>query len=149
MRSLEQGYLFDVPISHLLLKAIHTVGEFRGRQRLYTEQFPEVLETLRRVAVIQSTESFNRIEGITEACNEFEGRVGMISTARGAKLEMVQGAIRHLPARLRFTDLQKACPGVSYPTLKRALSDLQRKGKLRCLGKGRDAQWVRTESGSH
>ena len=65
MRSFEHGYLFDAPISHSFVMAMRAVGEFRGRQMLYAEQYPEVLETLRHAAMIQSTESSNRIEGIT------------------------------------------------------------------------------------
>ena len=30
---------------------------------------------------------------------------------------------------------------VDYPTLQRALADLQRGRKVRCLGRGPDAQW--------
>ncbi|HNS22842.1 MAG TPA: Fic family protein [Sedimentisphaerales bacterium] len=351
MRSFEHGYLLETAISHSLLMAVRVLGEFRGRQKLYTEQFPEVLETLRQVALIQSTESSNRIEGITvppgrltglvtrktrprdrseqevagyrdvlaaihanhgrmrlstdlildwhraiyrytgekgghwktadnvirettpdgrqvvrfrpvsavatpqfmerlvqfhnrameeaktdplllvasfvldfecihpfrdgngrigrlltllllyqcgyeagryisleriieesketyyealsassqnwheaehdlrpwweyflgtltAAYNEFESRVGTFTSARGAKREMVRNAIARLPARFRMGDVQRASPGVSYPTLKRALADLKREGKLRCLGKGRDAQWERIGSWS-
>jgi Fic family protein len=352
MKSFEHGYLYDTPLSHALLKDIHTVGVFLGRQNLHSEQSPEVLETLRRVAIIQSTESSNRIEGIvvprerlaplvekktrprdrseqevagyrdvlaaihanyssmrlstglikdwhrtlyrytgekggawkqkdnaileirpdgrpvvrfkptsalatpeymdrlvdlfkqaldegkaspllliasffldfecvhpfmdgngrmgrllgllllyqsgyevgryislerivedsketyyealrkssqgwpegkhdlrpwwnyflgmlTAAYKEFEARVGTITTARGAKREMVQNAIRHMQGRFKFADLLRACPGVSYPTLKRALTDLRRTGIVRCLGRGRDAEWERTGSGNH
>jgi Fic family protein len=352
MRSLEYGYLLETPISHRLLMAMRVLGEFRGRQGLYTEQFPEVLETLRQVALIQSTESSNRIEGITvlpdrltglvnkktrprdrseqevagyrdvlaaihanharmrlstdlildwhrriyhyteenggawkttdnailevrpdgkhvvrykpvsatgtpqfmerllalfhqalgeakadplllvasfildfecihpfkdgngrigrlltllllyqcgyeapryisleriveesketyydalfqssqnwhqgqhdlrpwweyflgtltAAYKEFEARVGTLTSAKGAKRQMVQNAIRRLPLRFRMGDVQRACPGVSYPTLKRALADLKSAGKLRCLGKGRDAQWARIGSWGH
>ena len=349
MRSFEHGYLFETLISHSLLIAMRALGEFRGRQILYASQSPQVLETLRRVAMIQSTESSNRIEGVTvepqriapliakkvkprdrseqevagyrdvladihsshasmhlspglikdwhrkmyrytgekggewkqrdnailevrpdgrqvvrfrptsavatpnhmerlaglfdealaegktdpllliasfifdfecihpfadgngrigrlltllllyqshyevgryvsleriiedsketyyealressegwhearhdlrpwweyflgmltAAYNEFESRVGTITSARGAKREMVENAILRLPVRFRFADLRRACPGVSYPTLKRALANLRAKGKLRCLGKGRDAQWERIGS---
>jgi len=48
--------------------------------------------------------------------------------------------------RFRLGDLRRAYPGVSYPTIKWALADLKRKGKLRCLGKGRGAEWQRTGS---
>jgi len=349
MKSFEYGYLLETPISHSLLMSVRALGEYRGRQRLYGEQSPEVLETLRKAAMIQSTESSNRIEGIvvapdriaplvikkvrpkdrseqevagyrdvlssihtnhstmrlspdlirnwhrmmyrytgekagdwktkdnailevkpdgnravrftpvsamatpqyikrlinlfsdamsegktdpllliasfildfecihpfmdgngrvgrlltllllyqndyqmgryisleriveesketyyealykssqgwhegkadlrpwwsyflgmlTAAYKEFESRVGVITSARGAKREMVENTIKHMPERFRFSDLQRACPGVSYPTLKRALADLKRRKKLRCLGKGRDAQWERIGS---
>jgi Fic family protein len=80
------------------------------------------------------------------AYREFEERIGTIATARGAKREMVQQTINRLPSRFKFSELQRACPGVSYPTLKRALMDLKRKKKVRCLGKGRDAEWERIGS---
>jgi len=83
---------------------------------------------------------------LTAAYREFEARVGEITSARGAKREMVRNAIKHLPVRFRFADLQRASPGVSYPTLKRALAELKKAGKLRCLGKGRDALWERIGS---
>jgi Fic family protein len=80
------------------------------------------------------------------AYKEFEQRVGTITTAKGAKRALVQQAVERLPDRFRFSELQRACPGVSYPTLKRALVDLKREKKIRCLGKGRDAEWSKMGS---
>jgi Fic family protein len=85
---------------------------------------------------------------ILASYKEFEERVGTITTARGAKREMVQQTIKHMPIRFRFGELQRTCPGISYPTLKRALMDLKRRKKIRCLGKGRDAEWERIGSWS-
>ena len=48
-----------------LLQIFRTLGEFKGKQPLYQEQSPQTLSRLREVAIIQSTESSNRIEGIT------------------------------------------------------------------------------------
>jgi len=344
MRSFEHGYYLETPLSHSLLMTMRSLGEFRGRQLLYADQFPEVLATLKRVAVVQSTESSNRIEGITvapgrieaivskkarprdrseqevagyrdvlasihtnharlevsnslildwhkvlyrysdelagewkskdnaifeiaqdgrqfvrfhpvsalatpdfmnrliklfkqaadnaetdpllqiatfvfdfecihpfkdgngrigrlltllllyhagyevgryislerivedskdtyyEALNkssqgwhegkhdlrpwwnyflgmltaaykDFEDRVGKITSARGAKREMVRNAIERLPKKFTIGDLRRACPGVSYPTLQRALADLRKGKKVRCLGRGPDAEW--------
>lgn len=346
MRSFEHGYFFETPLSHGLLMSVRALGEYRGRQTLYREQSPEVLETLRRVAMVQSAESSNRIEGITVAADriqplvakkvrprdrseqevagyrdvlaaihasydktrlstdlirawhrelyrftgeagghwktrdnaiieilpdgrqvvrfqpvsalaipefmeqlvdlfnramnegrtdpllliasgildfecihpfwdgngrigrlltllllyqagyevgryisleriveesketyyealressqgwheakhdlrpwwnyflgmltaaykEFEARVGTITAARGAKREMVRRAVERLAGRFTIGDLQRACPGVSYPTLQRALADLKKERKVRCLGRGPDAQWER------
>jgi Fic family protein len=42
-----------------------TVMEWKGRQELYERQKPEVLRTLRELALVESTESSNRIEGVT------------------------------------------------------------------------------------
>jgi Fic family protein len=82
------------------------------------------------------------------AYKEFEERVGTITTVRGAKREMVQQAVKRLPGRFRIAELQRVCPGVSYPTLKRALEVLRRQRKVRCLGRGRDAEWERIGSWS-
>ena len=82
--------------------------------------------------------------------------VGLLPRHPHRGLQGVRGPCRHhhvceraverLPARFRFGELQRACPGISYPTLKRALLDLKRKKIVRCLGKGREAQWERTGS---
>ncbi|HEX7861568.1 MAG TPA: Fic family protein [Verrucomicrobiae bacterium] len=43
---------------------LRRLGEQKGRQDLYRKQAPEMLDNLRRVAFIESTESSNRIEGV-------------------------------------------------------------------------------------
>jgi len=43
------------------------LGEFRGKQELYTRQSPQRLKTLREHALIESTVSSNRIEGVEVA----------------------------------------------------------------------------------
>jgi len=83
---------------------------------------------------------------LTAAYKEFEERVGTITSARGAKREMVENVIRRQHHRFKMNDIQRACPGVSYPTIKRALSDLAEKRGIKCLGKGRDAEWERMGS---
>jgi Fic family protein len=80
------------------------------------------------------------------AYKEFEERVGTITKVKGAKREMVENVILGQLHRFCLSDIQRSCPGVSYPTLKRAFSDLTKKNKIRCLGKGRDAVWERTGS---
>lgn len=64
MKSFGHGFLERLPISHGMLTLIRRLGEFKGKESLYKQRTPAVLETLRRVALIQSTESSNRIEGI-------------------------------------------------------------------------------------
>jgi len=43
---------------------LRQLGEYRGRQDLFSRQRPEVLESLKTVATIESSESSNRLEGI-------------------------------------------------------------------------------------
>lgn len=40
------------------------LGRYQGRQALYQHQSPQVLKTLRQIAIVESTEASNRIEGI-------------------------------------------------------------------------------------
>jgi Fic family protein len=44
---------------------MRAVGEYRGKQELFRRQTPEVLASLRELAIIESSESSNRLEGIT------------------------------------------------------------------------------------
>ena len=64
MKSFEPGFLEKHPLHHGLLSTIRLIGEYKGKQALFKQQTPQVLETLKQVAIIQSTESSNRIEGI-------------------------------------------------------------------------------------
>lgn len=75
------------------------------------------------------------------AYSEFESRVGTITTAKGAKSEMVRRAINYLPQRFTIDTLRRACPGVSYPTLQRVLTELKKEKMVKCLGRGPDAEW--------
>jgi hypothetical protein len=59
---------------------------------------------------------------------------------------MVRQAIARMTGRFTVGDLKRVCPGVSYPTLQRALAELKKKRKIRCLGRGPDAQWERIDS---
>ncbi|WP_251672044.1 MULTISPECIES: Fic family protein [unclassified Sporosarcina] len=43
---------------------IAKINEYKGKQDLYKQQAPQILETLRNTAVIQSTKASNAIEGI-------------------------------------------------------------------------------------
>ena len=65
MNSLFYGFIERQAINQALLQTIRLLGEYKGKQELYKQQAPQVLQTLRQVAKIQSTESSNRIEGIT------------------------------------------------------------------------------------
>jgi len=75
------------------------------------------------------------------AYREFERRTGELTTAHGAKTEMVIAAISKLPATFRYGDLARACPNVSRPTIKRVLGLLRHEGKVECVKPGRDAVW--------
>lgn len=64
MKSFDRDFLERQAIPIEFAGTLRLLGEFRGRQDLFTKQMPQVLNTLRQAAIIQSTESSNRIEGI-------------------------------------------------------------------------------------
>ena len=64
MHSLITQYLDGLAFNAQQIATLKALGEFRGRQALFTNQKPETLEALRTVALIESTDASNRIEGI-------------------------------------------------------------------------------------
>ncbi|MCL4440740.1 MAG: cell filamentation protein Fic, partial [Firmicutes bacterium] len=62
MKSIQGLEKIRIPMS--LIQSVANIHVFKGKQELYKEQSPEVLNTLQNIAVVQSTESSNRIEGI-------------------------------------------------------------------------------------
>jgi Fic family protein len=91
MRSFEAGFVERQPITQSLLRTIRLIGEFKGKESLYTDQFPQVLETLRQVAVIQSTESSNRIEGVTAPPARIQALVAEKTTPRNRSEQEIAG----------------------------------------------------------
>lgn len=64
MFSLRPAYLGTLAMPPRVAGILRRLGEHKGHQELFRKQAPEMLENLRRVALIESTESSNRLEGI-------------------------------------------------------------------------------------
>ena len=64
MPSLLPKLLNDLSFSQEDVTMLRALGECMGKQKLYVKQRPEILESLRTVAAIESTDSSNRLEGI-------------------------------------------------------------------------------------
>jgi len=65
MKSLTPKYLDALSFPATDLATIQRLGGARGRQELFIKQAPEQLEVLRQAAIVESSESSSRIEGIT------------------------------------------------------------------------------------
>jgi Fic family protein len=65
MGSLVPSVLDNLRLTHEVVAVIREIGEGKGKQELFKQRAPDVLENLRQVAIIESTESSNRLEGIT------------------------------------------------------------------------------------
>ena len=75
MSSLTATYLDSLAFSTSDLGMIQAIGVNRGRQDLYRRQTPETLRTLQTHAIIESSESSNRLEGIIAPRKRIEGLV--------------------------------------------------------------------------
>ena len=64
MKEINYRKIEEMPITIEVMNMISALQEYKGRQELYIETQPEILERLMEVARIQSTEASNKIEGI-------------------------------------------------------------------------------------
>jgi Fic family protein len=78
---------------------------------------------------------------LTQACKEFEQRVGHLKSPRGEKTATVLAAVEHQVSTFRVADLQADCPGVGVDLIRQLLARLQKEKKVKSLGTGRSAKW--------
>lgn len=91
MMSFEAGIVESMPITHRLLRIVREISEYKGKQELFKSQSPQVLETLRQVAIVQSTESSNRIEGVTAPPERIRALVARKTKARNRSEQEIAG----------------------------------------------------------
>ena len=88
--SFHGGYLESLRFSRADIAAIRAIGESKGRQELY-KQFPAMLEGLKNIAVIQSTEASNRIEGVVAPPERIRGLVAKKTTPQNRSEAEIAG----------------------------------------------------------
>src|SRR2546428_6921850 len=91
MKSFESGFIESQPITQNLLRTVRLLGEYKGKEELFKQQIPQALETLRLAAIIQSTESSNRIEGITAPLERIKALVLHKTTPRDRSEQEIAG----------------------------------------------------------
>ena len=91
MNSFTEGFIEQKPISQELLQTIRLLGEYKGKQDLFKQQAPQVIETLRQAAIIQSTESSNRIEGIIVPTERIKKLIAERTTPRDRSEQEIAG----------------------------------------------------------
>lgn len=113
----------DLPMGAVWL--IASISEYKGKQELYTRQSPQVLKAILEIALIESAESSNRIEGVTVDKNRLKPLVMGRSKPRDRSEEEVAGYRKALDfvhkkhASLRVTEetikeLHRLCRGESW-----------------------------------
>jgi len=91
LKSLHPEYLKRISFSAKQMASLQKLGEHKGKQDLFTEQTPEVLETLKQAALIESSESSNRLEGISAPRERIQAMVLHNATPRDRSEQEIAG----------------------------------------------------------
>lgn len=91
MSSLDTTFLDALRLSGSEGATLRALGERRGRQELFRRQTPELLSALREAAIVESTESSNRIEGVTAPHERVQALVLKTTTPRDRSEQEIAG----------------------------------------------------------
>jgi Fic family protein len=139
----------------MLLQCYHLgfeVGRYISLERLIEQNKDRYYETLEQ-------SSFGWHEGqhdpwpyinytlfiIKAAYKEFEQRLGQLQSPKGEKTRLVLQSIDKMPGPFSIADLRNACPNVSVDMIRRVLKNLRIDNRVKCLGRGQNAQWRKTK----
>ena len=91
MQSLTIKFLNNLNLTPDQGSTLARIGEYKGKQELLTRQAPETLETLKQVAMIESSECSNRLEGITAPRKRIEALVHQTTTPKDRSEQEIAG----------------------------------------------------------
>ena len=91
MNSLLSSYLDKLKLDPNQVANLRVLGEYKGKQELFSRQSPETLDTLRNLAIIESTESSNRLEGIIVERKRVQAIVQHSTRPKGRSEQEVAG----------------------------------------------------------
>ena len=138
----------------LLLQCYHLgmeVGRYISLERLIEQNKERYYETLKLSSEGWHSGDHDPWHYINFVCfilkdayKEFEERLGSMPQPRGEKTGMVTDAIKKFPGDFTVADILRQCPGVGIDMVRRVLKDLQARGEVVCLGRGRNARWEKS-----
>ena len=91
MQSLAPDFLAKLRFKANHAATLRAIGEYRGKQELFFRQAPEVLKGLRQIAIIESSESSNRLEGVTVAPSRLKSLIVKHTKPRDRSEQEVAG----------------------------------------------------------
>ena len=91
MNSLTIKFLENTHLTSEQASTLTKIGEYKGRQELFIRQTPETLETLKKIAIIESSECSNRLEGITAPHKRIEALVLQTTTPKDRSEQEIAG----------------------------------------------------------
>lgn len=75
MRTFDYSTLPDELMNHEIMNLVSAIHEYKGKQALFIEAKPDVLDAMLEIAIIQSTGASNRIEGIYTSSERLDALV--------------------------------------------------------------------------
>lgn len=137
----------------LLLQSYHLgyeVGRYISLERLIEQNKERYYETLEQSSQGWHEEKHDPWPYINyllfilkTAYREFESRLDITESPRGAKTEIIETAIKSFPNEFTLADLERACPGVSHDMVRKVLRMKRLTGDVECLSRGPGARWRR------
>jgi Fic family protein len=91
VHSLTPEYLAALRFDGTQAAMLRALGEYHGKQQLYTAHSPEALIGLRHIAEVESTESSNRLEGIVAAPSRLKSLLLHNAAARSDSEQEIAG----------------------------------------------------------
>lgn len=128
----------------------YQVGKYIGLERIVEQSKETYYESLNK-----SSQKWNQSKHdllpwtnyffgtLLGAYKEFETRAEQSLPVRGAKTEIVRQSVESQLGEFSISDIQRACPHVSRVMIKKVLSQLSKEKKIKSLGKGQSAKWIK------
>ena len=135
----------------LLYQFNYQVGRYISLERIFEDSKESYYETLEASSYGWHADKHdvrpwvNYFWGVLlRAYREFEDRVGVITTSRGAKTELVRLAVNRKMAPFSIGDIESNCPGISRDMIRQVLRKMRDKGEISVSSSGRGALWRKT-----
>lgn len=91
MRSLRPSYIGSLRLSADHASTLQALGSYQGKQDLFRQQIPEILDVLLEAAIVESSESSNRLEGVTAPRERVEALVLKSAAPRNRSEQEIAG----------------------------------------------------------
>ena len=91
MREFDYRIVPNELMNHELMNLVSAIHEYKGKQELFIEAKPDVLEAMLEIAIIQSTGASNRIEGIYTSDDRLDALVKFKAEPRNRSEREIAG----------------------------------------------------------
>ncbi len=132
----------------LLYQFDYQVGHYISLERIFEDSKESYYETLEASSKDWHEEKhdvnpwLNYFWGtILRAYREFEERVGIVSTNKGSKTELIRNTISRRIEPFSIGVIESDCPGISREMIRIVLRQMRDEGTIKAIGKGRGALW--------